>query len=103
MAFMASASRTANLDQNGNLVFDKGTVDFTPVRSIVPGPPGREFPPVAAQPGAIGDKDYSPFVQILNAGGVIYNAPIIAFGASASDITFPNGNVDYSRVHDQVV
>ena len=69
MSFMANASRTANLDQNGNLVFDKGTVDFSPVRSITPGPVGREFPPVAAQPGAVGDRDYSPFVQIVNAGG----------------------------------
>jgi hypothetical protein len=39
MTFMANAARTANLDQNGDLVFDKGTVDFSPVRSITPGPP----------------------------------------------------------------
>jgi hypothetical protein len=103
MTFMANAARTANLDQNGNLVFDKGTVDFSPVRSITPGPPGQEFPPSAAQPGSIGDKDYSPFVQIVNAGDVIYNAPIVAFGVNASDISFPNGNVDYTKVHDQVV
>lgn len=103
MHFMASASRTANLDQDGNLVFDKGVVDFKPVRLIAPGPPGREFPPASAQPGSIGDKDYSPFVQILNAGAVIYNAPIVAFGVEANDISFPNGNVDYSKVHDQVV
>jgi hypothetical protein len=103
MAFMANAARTANLDQNGDLVFDKGTVDFSPVRSITPGPPGQEFPPSVAQPGSIGDKDYSPFVQIVNAGGVIYNAPIVAFGVNASDISFPNGNVDYSKVHDQVI
>ena len=103
MTFMSNAARTANLDQNGDLVFDKGTVDFSPVRSIIPGPTGREFPPVAAQPGAVGDKDYSPFVQIVNAGGVIYNAPMVAFGVQANQITFPNGNVDYSMVHDQVV
>src|SRR5260370_414864 len=54
MTFMANAARTANLDQNGNLVFDKGTVDFSPVRSITPGPLGKEFPPTAAQPGAVG-------------------------------------------------
>src|ERR1700692_1114524 len=102
MTFMSNAARTANLDQNGDLVFDKGTVDFSPVRSIIPGPTGREFPPVAAQPGAVGDRDYSPFVQIVNAGGVIYNAPMVAFGVNANDINFPNGNVDYSKVHDQV-
>jgi len=103
MTFMSNASRTANLDQNGDLVFDKGSVDFSPVRSITPGPVGQEFPPTAFQPGAVGDKDYSPFVQIVNAGGTIYNAPIVAFGVNANDIIFPNGNVDYSKVHDQVV
>jgi hypothetical protein len=41
MAFMANAARTANLDQNGDLVFDKGTVDFSPVRSVTPGPVGQ--------------------------------------------------------------
>ena len=103
MAFMANASRTANLDQNGDLVFDKGTVDFSPVRSVTPGPVGNEFPPSAAQPGAVGDKDYSPFVQIVNSGGAIYNAPIVAFDVNARDINFPIGNVDYSKVHDQVI
>src|SRR6202040_894170 len=73
MTFMANAARTANFDQNNDLVFDAGTVDFSPVRNIVPGPVGREFPPVAFQPGSVGDKNYSPYVQIVNAGGVIYN------------------------------
>src|SRR6201989_2659099 len=101
MTFMSNAARTANLDQNGDLVFDKGTVDFSPVRSIIPGPLGQEFPPTAAQPGSVGDKDYSPFVQIVNAGGTIYNAPIVAFGSKPEEINFPNGNVDYAKVHDQ--
>src|SRR6202521_4521871 len=102
LTFAARAARTANLDANGDLVFDKGTVDFSPVRSIVPGPPGAEFPPSAAHPGAIGDANYSPFVRVLNAGGVIYNAPMVAFDVDASHINFPNGNVDYSKVHDEV-
>jgi hypothetical protein len=42
-------------------------------------------------------------VRIANAGNVIYNAPIVAFGVSANQIEFPNGNVDYSKVHDEVV
>ena len=103
LTFASNAARTATLAADGTLVFDKGTVDFSPVRSIVPGPPGAEFPPVSAQPGAVGDADYSPFVQVVNAGGVIYNAPIVAFGVEASQITFPEGNVDYSKVHDEVV
>jgi hypothetical protein len=103
MTFMGPASRTANFDDQGNLIFDKGTVDFSPVRSIVPGPRGAEFPPVSAKPGEIGDADYGPYVQVTNAGGVIYNAPIVAFGVDASQINFPNGGVDYRKVHDEVL
>ena len=103
LTFASNAARTANLAADGTLVFDKGTVDFSPVRNIVPGPPGAEFPPVSAQPGAVGDADYSPFVQVVNAGGVIYNAPIVAFGVDANKINFPDGNVDYSIIHDEVV
>lgn len=103
LTFAANGARTANFDENNDLVFNRGTVDFSPVRSITPGPPGQEFPPSAFQPGAIGDSNYSPLVQVLNAGGVIYNAPIVAFNVTADQINFPNGNVDYSKVHDQVV
>jgi hypothetical protein len=103
LTFASNAARTATLAADGTLVFDKGTVDFSPVRNIVPGPAGAEFPPVSAQPGAVGDADYSPFVQVTNAGGVIYNAPIVAFGVDAGQINFPDGSVDYSKVHDEVV
>ena len=101
--FASNAARTGNLDEHGNIVFDKGTVNFAPQRSIVPGPAGAEFPPKSFAPGAIGDADYSPFVSITNAGGVIYNAPMVAFDVDASQINFPNGHVDYSKVHDEVV
>ena len=103
MSFMGNAVRTANIDQNADLVFNAGTVDFSPNRSVTPGPSGSEFPPAAFAPGAIGDSNYSPYVQIANAGNVIYNAPIVAFNVNASDINFPNGNVDYTKVHDEVV
>lgn len=99
----SQAARVGNLDANGNIVFDAGTVDFKPVRSIVPGPSGAEFPPKSAQPGEIGDANYGPFVRIANAANVIYNAPMIAFDVNASQINFPNGNVDYTKVHDEVV
>jgi hypothetical protein len=42
-------------------------------------------------------------VRVLNDGGTIYNASIVAFGVQANEIEFPNGNVDYTKVHDQVV
>ena len=101
--FASLAARTGNLDGNGNIVFDKGTVNFAPQRNLVPGPPGQEFPPKSFRPGAIGDKDYGPFVSITNAGGVIYNAPMVAFNVDAAQINFPTGRVDYSKVNDQVV
>jgi hypothetical protein len=103
LKFASAAARTGNLDANGNIVFDKGTVNFRPDRKIVPGPAGAEFPPKSFTPGAVGDADYSPYVRIANAADVIYNAPMVAFDVDASQINFPNGNVDYSKVHDQVV
>ena len=43
-------------------------------------------------------------VKIENAGGHIYNAPIIAFGASADELSaFCEGDPDHSVVHDRVV
>jgi hypothetical protein len=103
LSFINTAARTGNLDANGNIVFDQGAVDFTPVRNLVPGPEGSEFPPTSTTPGEVGDVNYSPYVSITNAQGVIYNAPMVAYGVDASQINFPNGHVDYSKVHDEVV
>jgi hypothetical protein len=103
LGFAGNAARTGTLDLNGNIVFDKGTVNFSPKRGIVPGPTGQEFPPKSADPGEVGDANYSPFVTITNAENVIFNAPMVAFDVDASQINFPNGNVDYSKVHDQVL
>ena len=96
-------ARTANFDTNGELIFDAGTVDFSPKRVLVSGPSAAPFPPVVAEPGSIGDANYSPLVRVLNAGGIFYNAPIVAYGVDESHINFPNGHVDYSKVHDQVL
>jgi hypothetical protein len=51
-------------------------------------------------PGSVGDRNYSPLVRIENAGGHIYNAPIIATG---NEFEYKKGSVDYSKVHDKVV
>jgi hypothetical protein len=96
-------ARTANFNSNGDLIFNAGTVDFSPNRTLVAGPSSAPFPPAVAQPGSIGDANYSPLVRVLNAGGIFYNAPIVAYGVNESQINFPNGNVDYSKVHDQVL
>src|SRR3984957_12146688 len=101
--FASQAARTGNLDANGNIVFDKGTVNFAPKRNIVPGPAGAEFPPQLIRAGFFWKSKLSPVGKIVNAANVIYNAPMVAFDVDANEINFPNGNVDYSKVHDQVV
>ena len=97
------AARTGTLQADGTLVFDSGKVDFSPERKLTPGDAPNAFPPKAAQPGSVGDQNYSPLVHIQNAGDTIYNAPMIAYNVPASQIEFPNGNPDYRLVHDKVV
>jgi hypothetical protein len=103
LAYSAPGARVATLASNATLEFHSGTVDFSPEHRVTPGNSSNPFPPSEAQPGAIGDSDYSPLVLIENAGGHIYNAPIVAFGVNASEINFCEGNPDYSLVHDKVV
>jgi hypothetical protein len=64
LSFASNAARTGNLDSNGNIVFDNGTVNFAPQRNVVPGPTGQEFPPQSFNPGSVGDSNYSPYVSI---------------------------------------
>jgi hypothetical protein len=104
LANSAPGARIATLLSNATLEFHSGTVDFSPEHRVTPGADAANpFPPSEAQPGSIGDSNYSPIVLVENAGGQIYNAPIIAFGADASEINFCDGNPDYSLVHDKVV
>jgi hypothetical protein len=100
---VGKGARNATLETNASLTFESGTVDFEPERSLVPGDEPNAFPPKNATPGSVGDEDYSPLVRIENAGGHIYNAPIIAFDVEAEDLSFQNGEPDYSIVHDKVV
>jgi len=102
-AAVGRAVRHATLEKDTTLTFESGTVDFTPKRRVVPGDAPNYFPPKAAEPGSVGDRDYSPLVKVDNAGGAIYNAPIVAFNVEASQINFCDGNPDYSLVHDKVV
>lgn len=103
LTYASGGARSANFDQNNDLVFDKGTVDFRPERNITPGTSDHPFPPRSAQAGAVGDRNYSPLVMVHNAGGIMFNAPIVAFGVEDNEIRFPDGNVDYTKVHDEVV
>jgi hypothetical protein len=104
LAYSALGARIATLAPNATLEFHSGTVDFSPEHRVAPSSdPSSPFPPSEAQPGSIGDSDYSPLVLVENSGGHIYNAPIVAFGIDASGINFCEGNPDYSLVHDKVV
>jgi hypothetical protein len=79
------------------LVFESGTVDFSPEFTLVPGAAPNFFPPQEFQPGSVGDDAYTPLVLLSNVAGTpIYNAPIIAFNVSADQINFCDGNPDYS-------
>ncbi len=96
------AVREGELDSEAGLVFDAGAVDFGPRRTLRPGPRFRPFPPSVAAPGSVGDAQYTPLVRIANAGGHIYNAPVVAFNVSASRIKACDGNVNHDLVHDRV-
>lgn len=84
----------------GTLVFDRGTVDFAPERRVVPGPAPHAFPPAEAVPGSVGDADYSPLVRVRGSDAVL-NATIVAFDVAATEIEFPNGNVNHAKVIDR--
>lgn len=103
-AGVGKAIRNATLEKDATLTFDRGTVDFKPVHKVEAGAVPNPFPPKTAQPGSIGDADYSPLVRITNSGGQIYNAPIVAFDVGADQLNaFCDGNPDYAMVHDHVV
>src|SRR5882672_3386409 len=86
VANVGDAARPATLRADGTFLFASGIVDFSPSRLVVPGPEKRPFPPKHAQPGSVGDADYSPLVS---ANGIIYDAPIIAAALEDASINFP--------------
>src|SRR4051794_21132284 len=57
------------------------TVDFSPQRTVVPGPTG--FPPDLATPGAVGEPGYSPLIELPD--GTVLNAPQIANDTGRAD------------------
>jgi hypothetical protein len=102
--FVGRGARTARIDRDGGFVFDAGRVDFAPERSLTPGDAPNVFPPKAAQPGSVGDADYSPLVQFANGKNAVFNMPMVAFDVSEEELdAMCDGAVDHSRVHDKVV
>ena len=104
LKYTSVAQRTAVLNAERALVFNRGTVDFAPERRIEPGTGVDAFPPSVAQPGSVGSRDYSPLVRVKNLGNTVYNAPIVAGDVPPEKLNeFCDGNVDHSLVHDNVV
>jgi hypothetical protein len=101
-AVSSRSVRTATLQSDHTLQFEAGTVDFSPDRVVTPNSSSNPFPPAQAKAGSVGDGSYSPLVRITNAGGHIYNAPIIAMGDNVEQFVV-TGKPNYRMVHDKVV
>jgi hypothetical protein len=69
----------------------QGEPDFSPTRTLVPGPNG--FPPASFSPGAKAGPGYSPFIRIAGSD-VVYNAPIVATGDGSFDVTTHTNTAD---------
>lgn len=96
-------ARTGRFEKDGTFTFDQGKVDFSPERAIVPGDAPNFFPPKSFAPGAVGDADYSPLVQLDNAKSAVFNMPMVAYDLSADELNaMCDGAVDHSKVHDKV-
>src|SRR5262249_27801826 len=69
---------------SANGLASPASVDFSPTHVIVPSPAG--FPPLAAQPGAVGEPGYSPLVRVVfRDQTVVLNAPQIANATGQAD------------------
>ena len=99
---LANAAGSAGVQKvtvvNGVIDFP-ASVDFSPMRSVTPGPQG--FPPAAAAPGAVGETGYSPLIQMPD--GTIVNAPQIANASGHADkvvsMDMVNHTVTYRETH----
>ena len=63
-AGVTGAVREARLEPNLSVTFEKGTVDFSPELRVEPGDGDKPFPPKVAEPGAVGDADYTPLMRL---------------------------------------
>ena len=77
--------------ENGMIKF-KGDVNFAPERTIAPGPFPKTFPPATAEPGSVGDPQYSPLI-ILPSGSAL-NASIVANSTGVHDHL---KSIDYAK------
>ena len=82
---LANAAGTGAVQQGwydrSGVLHVEDTVDFSPARSVTPGPGG--FPPAAAAPGSVGQANYSPLVELPN--GTVINAPHVMNATGSHD------------------
>lgn len=83
----------ANITEAQNVQF-KGIPDFSPQRSLVPGPKG--FPFLTGQAGAKAGPFYTPYLQPAGTG-IVYNGTIVAVGDGPFDVT------THTNTHDRVL
>ncbi len=74
-----------------------GTVDFSPMRILMPSATG--FPPLMAQPGSVAGPGYSDLVRVQGSP-IVFNAPIIATGDGPFDVTKHTNTLDRVMVMD---
>ena len=80
----AAVQDSASSIRGGNGITFPASVNFSPARSLVPSATG--FPPVVAQPGAVGEPGYSPLVRVSFRGQhVVLNASQIANATGQAD------------------
>lgn len=68
--------------ENGMIKF-KGDVDFRPVRSVTPGLFPNTLPTASAQPGSVGDAEYSPLIVLPS--GAVMSVSIVANSTGTHD------------------
>jgi len=93
-----AVERSTSHIHGGNGIKFPATVNFAPVRVLVPSATG--FPPLQAKPGAVGRPGYSPLVQVVFRGKtVVLDAPQIANSSGQADkvvsISFSGNTVRY--------
>jgi hypothetical protein len=80
----AAVQDSASKVRSGNGIAFPASVDFSPIRSLLPSATG--FPPAVAQPGAVGKPGYSPLVRVAFRGKtVVLDAPQIANATGQAD------------------
>src|SRR5260370_815077 len=89
---VTQAQPTPDQNKFGQAVINfNGAPDFSPTRTLVPGPNG--FPPASFSPGATAGTGYSPFIRI-DGTSPVYNAPIVATGDGPFDVVAHTNTAD---------